>query len=160
MAATTYRLTPTERVEIVERSPERLVAEAHWQPGHKLPPAHRHPAQDERFEVLEGRLRVVLDGQEHLLGPGETIDVPRGTAHAMTAVGDAPVRARWETRPALGTEGWWAALDAAVAEHGGRPVPLPVLARLLHAHPGLFELALPRPVAAVALAVLRHIPTR
>jgi len=156
---TRYRLTPTERVEILERSPDALVAEVRMDPGHKLPPAHRHPAQDERFDVLEGRLRIVLDGEERILGPGEGLDVPRGAAHAMAAADGGPVRARWETRPALGTEAWWTALDAELRARGGAAVPLPVLARLLRAHPGVFELALPRPVAWLALRILSLLPS-
>ncbi len=158
---TTYRLTPTEQVTVTERSDEALVAEMEMAAGHtKLPPAHRHPAQDEHFEVLEGSIRAVIDGEERVVEAGGTIDIPRGVAHAMAAAGGAPARARWETRPALGTEDWWKAIDAEVRSHPGGKVPLPVLARRLREHPGVFELALPGPVGAVALRVLSMVPVR
>jgi len=149
-----------ETVRIVQRSDDALIAEMELAPGHKLPPAHRHPAQDEHFEVLEGALRVVLEGEEHVVRAGDSIDVPRGTAHTMGAGGEAPVRTRWETRPALGTERWWAALDAEITARGGSAPPLPVLARLLREHPGVFELALPPAVGVPLVRVLSLLPAK
>ena len=67
-----------------------------------LPPEHLHPSQDERFEVLEGRVRAIVGGDERLYGPGETFGVPAGTPHQMAAEG-GPARFRWEVRPALRT---------------------------------------------------------
>ena len=66
-----------------------------------MPPEHLHPRQAERFEVLEGAMRTVIDGSEHRYGPGESFDVPAGTPHQMAAEG--PTRLRWEVRPALRT---------------------------------------------------------
>jgi len=42
---------------------------------------HVHPKAEEEFTVKTGRLNVSIDGLMHLLGPGETIIVPRGKAH-------------------------------------------------------------------------------
>jgi quercetin dioxygenase-like cupin family protein len=66
-----------------------------------LPPDHFHPRQDEHFEVLEGRLRTIIAGQERIYSVGEEFDVPAGTPHQMA--GDGPARVRWEVRPALRT---------------------------------------------------------
>jgi len=66
-----------------------------------LPPEHFHPRQVERFEVIEGSIRAIIDGTERRYAPGETFDVPAGTPHQMTA--DEPSRMRWEIRPALRT---------------------------------------------------------
>jgi quercetin dioxygenase-like cupin family protein len=43
--------------------------------------AHVHPKADEEFTVRSGRLNVSINGVSHILGPGETITVPRGTVH-------------------------------------------------------------------------------
>ena len=43
--------------------------------------AHIHPRSDEHFTVRSGLLRVVIDGKEHMVGPGETVTVPRGAPH-------------------------------------------------------------------------------
>ena len=73
-------------------------------PGSPFPPNHLHPAQDEHFEIESGRMLFVIDGTEHLLGPGEVIDIPRGTPHrARNASRSDSAVVRWETRPALRT---------------------------------------------------------
>ena len=84
-----------------ETGGELLEMEATWGGSGQLPPDHLHPRQDERFEVLEGTIRAIVDGHERLYGQGETFEVPAGTPHQMT--GETPARARWEVRPALRT---------------------------------------------------------
>ncbi|MGH3147750.1 MAG: cupin domain-containing protein [Rubrobacter sp.] len=64
---------------------------------------HYHPHQEERFEVLSGSVRMLVDGKEKLLGSGEVITIPPGTPHEMSA-DEAGVRMNWQTRPALQTE--------------------------------------------------------
>ena len=64
-----------------------------------LPPAHFHPRQNERFEVLDGAISAVIDGSERRYEAGETFEVPLGTVHQMT--GDGPARVSWQVRPAL-----------------------------------------------------------
>lgn len=79
---------------------ERLVLESTYLPKAGKPPLHKHPAQEERFEVLEGKLEVRVGRKRQTLVAGEKLEVPAGTPHAMG--GDA--RVRWEIRPALRTE--------------------------------------------------------
>jgi uncharacterized protein YndB with AHSA1/START domain len=67
--------------------------------------SHVHTEQAERYEVIAGTLKVVEHGREHLLGPGETMEVPAGTAHRQVPgdrSGDAQVRA--QVRPAGATQ--------------------------------------------------------
>ena len=66
-----------------------------------LPPEHLHPQQVERFEVLEGTVRTIIDGAERRYEAGANFEVPVGTAHQMA--GEGPARMRWEVRPALRT---------------------------------------------------------
>ena len=86
---------------------ETLAVEAEYGPDGSPPPKHWHPAQDERFRVLEGALRVRVDGIERELRSGEEIEIPRGAVHQMWNPGSAPARASWETRPAGRTEQWF-----------------------------------------------------
>lgn len=106
----TLTLPPDTQLTIVEERPERLVVEVHYERSDGKPPPHLHPGQDEHFEVLEGRLHVLVDGDRRVLGAGETIDVPRGTPHQMWSP-DGEVRARWETAPAGRTGEWFRHLD-------------------------------------------------
>lgn len=116
MDAPTYRLSPQQTLTIrksaADTGGELLEVEATWSGAGDLPPAHFHPDQDEHFEVVEGTLRVQIDGAERLVGPGDVLDVPRGAVHAMAAT-DGGARAVWQTRPALRTEEFFAAMDAA-----------------------------------------------
>lgn len=64
-----------------ENPDRRLVAELHVTPGGAVVGEHLHPGIHERFEVLEGRLGVSLDGQRRSLGPGESADVAPGRWH-------------------------------------------------------------------------------
>lgn len=141
-------IAPHEQIEIRTSSAELLALDARWTEAGKLPPAHYHPRQDERFEVLEGALRVVLDGRERRVGAGESFEVPRGTVHAMAAA-EGGCRATWEIRPALRTEAFFRAMEAA---DGNRLKQLAVVSR----HAEEFRLAGSVGVLARALGKLRR----
>lgn len=138
---TEYRLGADETVRVVHVSPDRLEVEATYG-STKLPPAHRHPTQVETFEVLGGRLRVVLGGVESTLGVGERVEVTSGAVHRMAAADAGGARVAWTTRPALRTQTLFAALDAAHRRHDGRPPRLLLLGLVLR-HRDVFRLAFP-----------------
>jgi mannose-6-phosphate isomerase-like protein (cupin superfamily) len=102
-------------------------------PGAPFPPEHLHPDQDEHFEVESGEMLFVIAGREHLIGPGEVIDIPRRTPHrARNASRSLSAVVRWETRPALRTGEFFssaarlgperALLDSALLAHEYRDV--------------------------------------
>jgi mannose-6-phosphate isomerase-like protein (cupin superfamily) len=41
--------------------------------------------------VLSGRLRMVLEGREVILGPGDCVAVPGGAVHSVQVIGPSPV---------------------------------------------------------------------
>jgi quercetin dioxygenase-like cupin family protein len=84
-----------------ETGGELLEMEASYSGEAGMPPEHLHPNQAERFEVLEGTMRAIVDGEERVYEVGESFEVPPGTPHQMGAEG--PARMRWEVRPALRT---------------------------------------------------------
>jgi len=158
--STTYHLTPSEQVTVVSRGPEALVVEAIYGPQGSPPPPHLHPAQDERFEVLEGRLSVRLGGDPvRELAAGDVLEIPRGTAHSMWNASDAPARVRWATLPAGRTEEWWAALSGARRE-GERMPPLPTLGALLTEYDDVFRLAKAQAVMRPVLRALAPLDRR
>ena len=101
-------LGPHDSLEIRSSTPEALEVEASYRPGGSPPPAHFHPAQDEHFEVLEGVVRTIVDGEERSYEAGETFDIPAGTVHQLAA--DPPARLKWEVRPALKTADFFEAV--------------------------------------------------
>ena len=63
-------------------------------------PLHTHGSYGEDFEVLEGTLRVVVDGRTLDLGPGERAFVPIGAVHRFVNATTDPVRFRCALLPA------------------------------------------------------------
>src|SRR5262245_5100882 len=58
-----------------------LEAELRVQPGGAVAGEHVHPDFDERFRVKTGRIAFKLDGSESVAGPGEVVEIPRGSWH-------------------------------------------------------------------------------
>ena len=136
------KLGPTESLTIRLSTPDLLEVEATYGPSGKPPPKHFHPAQDEHFEVLEGEVQVRIEGSEHTLGKGMTIDIPRERVHQMWNAAETPARVLWQTRPAGRTEDWFRGIDRIRREagDGGKPSPL-AFVTLLHEYEDVFRLA-------------------
>ena len=140
---------------------ELLELEATYEPGSVEPLEHYHPDQDEHFEVRQGKVRVRMNGDERDLEAGQTLDVPRGTVHAMWNPADAPATVIWQTRPALRTADFLE-LVGRLAEEGeldssGVSNPLKGAA-LMHEYRDVFRPAAPphviQTLAFPALAIL------
>lgn len=153
----TLKITPSESVTVRESTPEVLEVEGEWGPGGSPPPKHFHPAQDERFEVLEGRLNVRVDGEERVLDAGETIEIGRGSVHQMWNAEGTPARAIWRTLPRGRTEQWFRAIDglhrSGRVGSNGMPGPL-AFGVFLSAYRDTFRLAGPDLLLRPALAIL------
>jgi quercetin dioxygenase-like cupin family protein len=65
------------------------VARYVYEPGTVFPD-HKHDV-DKIDAVVAGRFRLVVRGHTKVLGPGEWIEIPRGTIHNATVMGDEPV---------------------------------------------------------------------
>ena len=91
------------RFEIREHSEDLLEFDAVGRTRGFITQYHVHTIQSEHFEVIEGTLRLVVDGREHLLGPGETMEIPAGTPHRQLAGDEGSGRVRVQVRPAART---------------------------------------------------------
>ena len=56
------------------------------------PPPHIHRNEDETFYVLEGDCTIRIGDETVIAGPGDFVNVPRGTVHSFRNDGEAPVR--------------------------------------------------------------------
>jgi uncharacterized protein YndB with AHSA1/START domain/quercetin dioxygenase-like cupin family protein len=66
---------------------------------------HVHTGQVEHYEVIAGTFKLVEDGREHLLGPGETMQTAAGVVHRqMPGDGGADGHVRVQVRPAGTTQ--------------------------------------------------------
>lgn len=52
---------------------------------------HQHANEDELFQVIQGRLRILLRDGEINLEPGELVIIPRGVEHCPVAEAEALV---------------------------------------------------------------------
>ncbi len=84
---------------------------------------HVHTQQSERHEVIEGSMRLVLDGREHVLRPGDVMTVPPGAPHRQLA-GDGPGRVRVQLRPAGDTEAFLYRMAEMDLNRFGYPKPV------------------------------------
>jgi uncharacterized cupin superfamily protein len=69
-------------------------------PGWSALPGHRHDG-DERYEILSGRVRVVVDGAGRIYRAGESVIVPGGRQHTLQPVDGHGVHVRvqrWSSR--------------------------------------------------------------
>jgi quercetin dioxygenase-like cupin family protein len=123
-------------LSVLSQTKQQLELSASYEAGGTAPPAHLHPVQDERFEVLAGAMRVRVAGQERELAAGEVLEIPRGTAHQMWNGSEEPGRMSWVTSPAGRTLEWLRELAALQA---GEPLSDPET--LLARYEDVFRLA-------------------
>jgi quercetin dioxygenase-like cupin family protein len=83
---------------------ELLEFELELSPDGSVPGAHVHPEQEERFHVLEGRMKFRRGFRRIVAEAGETVVVPAGTVHKFENAGDEVARCRVEVVPALDME--------------------------------------------------------
>jgi quercetin dioxygenase-like cupin family protein len=87
----------------------------HSRPGGAIT-EHIHPLQEERFNITAGQAHFVLDGETRVLGPGETIILPRATRHSEENRGTTEVSGIVELSPALKTRQMHEAFAGLAAE--------------------------------------------
>jgi mannose-6-phosphate isomerase-like protein (cupin superfamily) len=82
-----------EYARVVEHSAERAVGELLAVPGAAVAGPHLHPAQEERFEVLDGVLGYRRGDERGELRTGESLTVPAGVLHDWWNAGAGDLRA-------------------------------------------------------------------
>jgi len=122
-------------------------------------PEHVHLRQEERIDVVSGRVRFRLGGKEEELRASETAVLPAGIAHTMWNDGDDEAHVSVEARPALKTETaietvFGLAREGKVSERG---MPNPLQGALLAREYETFLARPPVPVQRAILAVLAPI---
>jgi quercetin dioxygenase-like cupin family protein len=70
----------------------------------RVPGAHVHPEQEERFHLVEGTMKFRLGMRTIVAEAGDSVVVPAGRVHRFSNAGNGPARARVEVVPALDLE--------------------------------------------------------
>jgi mannose-6-phosphate isomerase-like protein (cupin superfamily) len=94
----------TFRRTAADTNGELLAFDLELSPNGHVPGMHVHPGQEERFEVVSGRMRFRKGLKTVIAEPGDVVVVPAGTAHKFANAGDEAARVRVEVRPALRME--------------------------------------------------------
>ena len=88
------------RIGTEQTSGELLVVDLHIRPGGAVMGEHIHPAIEERFTVLRGRVGFRLSGRESTAEPGVRLIAPAGVPHDWWNAGPEEALVRVEIRPA------------------------------------------------------------
>lgn len=62
---------------------DRVSVVEHYMPYGESPPLHIHRNEDEVFHLLEGEMRIHIDGEETIARAGETVLAPKGKPHSF-----------------------------------------------------------------------------
>jgi mannose-6-phosphate isomerase-like protein (cupin superfamily) len=111
-------LGPGTTLRVLSHDEQALVLEATYAGGSSPPPAHLHPAQDERFEVRAGEMHALVGGERRTIARGEVLEIPRGTVHQMWNEGEEQAVVLWRTAPAGRTLDWFRELAATLRREG------------------------------------------
>jgi mannose-6-phosphate isomerase-like protein (cupin superfamily) len=111
-------LGPGTKLHVLAHDEQELVFEAHYAGAGSPPPAHLHPAQNERFEIQSGAMTAIVAGEQRRIAGGEVLEIPHGTAHQMWNAEAEPAVVIWRTRPAGRTLDWFRELAAALRGEG------------------------------------------
>ncbi len=65
---------------------------------------HYHRTSEELYLVIAGQGRLVIDGEEQLIGEGDCALIPPGQRHKVFNVGDGPLRILCACSPAYSDE--------------------------------------------------------
>jgi mannose-6-phosphate isomerase-like protein (cupin superfamily) len=85
----------------VESNCDVLAWDLYLSPGGKVPSAHLHPLQEERFRVVVGRVRFRVGWRRVVARAGDTVRVPAATAHHFANIGPGGAWLEVETSPPL-----------------------------------------------------------
>ncbi len=104
-----------------ETNGELLEMEATYVPHSPQPPLHYHPVQEEQFEVLRGTFQARIGDAEHTYQAGDKFTVPPNTPHWMHNISDEEGCLRWEIRPALNSQDFFATMWGLAADQENNP---------------------------------------
>jgi uncharacterized protein YndB with AHSA1/START domain/quercetin dioxygenase-like cupin family protein len=91
-------------VRFVRTEGKLLEMEVTGRPRGFLSQRHVHGCQAERLEVISGAMKVGMNGREHVLTAGQSIEVPAGTPHTQVPLGEGAGVVRIQVRPAGRTQ--------------------------------------------------------
>ena len=72
---------------------ERLIIHTNeYQPGGTSGEAHAHVDQEQAFYILEGKMEVWVGERSYIVGPGDSVFLPRNVPHRHRNAGESPLK--------------------------------------------------------------------
>jgi mannose-6-phosphate isomerase-like protein (cupin superfamily) len=99
--------TNGERITFLETGMDsggKLLRFHQWTPKGGSIPNHIHPKQLEIIQVESGKMRLQIDGVDHILGPGDKREIQPGQKHVWWNITDGPMTFIEDTIPAMWSE--------------------------------------------------------
>jgi mannose-6-phosphate isomerase len=84
--ATSGGSPPWGEWKVIERGDGYKVKRIDVLPGNRLS-YQKHSKRDEHWVVVRGKAKVTLEGKEHILDPGDAVDIPREALHRIENIG-------------------------------------------------------------------------
>jgi len=72
--------------------------ESYWLPNFAVKP-HYHKIRSETFYVLSGHAEWTIDGETHVMGPGDAVHIRPNTVHSVRIVGGKKLHSLWFDQP-------------------------------------------------------------
>lgn len=102
--------------------------------GAKVPIAHSHDAYEETIYGIAGVLTWTLQGQQHDVGPGQLLHIPRGAVHRFDNTGEADARMLAIVTPGVLGPGYFREVAATIAAAGSGPPSPAALGEVMRRH--------------------------
>lgn len=119
-------------------------------------PLHKHLKCEERFEVVQGKLGVILNGEQQTLEGGDSVTLQPGTLHTFWNAGEGEMRFITEVRPPGDLQTYWETVFGLAQDGKVNANGLPNLLQLAVVAPlaDSYDPRLPVPVTKLLVAVL------
>ena len=100
----------------------------------KVPVPHSHDAFEETIYGLEGVCTWTIDGQEHELGPGESVCIRRGQVHGFENRGNVDAKFLAIATPGVFGSAYFQDVAQVLAAAAGGPPDLAALGEAMRRH--------------------------
>jgi quercetin dioxygenase-like cupin family protein len=127
-------LTITFHVDAEQSNGSLTVFEVDVPAGARVPAPHSHDAFEETIYGLRGTTKWTVDGNEVVVGPGESVCITRGVIHGFANESEEDATFLAIASPGVFGPDYFRELSAVFASAGGGPPDLEAIAGVMRRH--------------------------
>ena len=121
-------------VEAADSNGAASVFECYVPAGSVMAAPHSHDGFEETIYGLEGTCVFTIDGQEHEIGPGESVCIRRGQVHGFNNRGQAIAKFLAIASPGVFGPAYFHDMNEVLAAAAGGPPDLAAVAEVMRRH--------------------------